>query len=167
MIRVYILGLRERMIKKIFTIALFFVSLPVFAAVAANKENCADFKNMTKLWCTVDYKHWAISYANSINYDEVDFYLYLDEPNHKVYNQNKEEVAEVVSYDDKEIKFINKYHVNKRTYVENYTLDRYTGRAKGKGTIRHDLGKLASITYENRDFNAKGQCAVVDEVRKF
>ena len=102
-----------------------------------------------------------------INYDEVDFYIYLDEPHKKIYNENKEEMAEVVSYDDKEIKFVNKYHTNRRTYTENYTLDRYTGRAKGEGTIRHDYGKWASLTYENRDFYAKGQCAVVGEMKKF
>ncbi len=158
------------MFKKIFCIALCtLITCPVFAVAAAGimNDGCGDFKNMTKLWCTVDYKHWAISYSNSIAYDEVDFYLYLDEPHKKIYNEQKEEMAEVVSYDDKEIKFVNKYHANKRTYIENYTLDRYTGRAKGKGTIRHDYGNWASLTYENRDFNAKGQCAVVDEIKKF
>lgn len=133
----------------------------------APQEDCVDFSTMTRLWCTVDYKHWAVSYANQIGYSEVDFYLYLDEPHKKVYNENKEEMAEIISFEDKEIKFVNKYHSNKRTYTENYTLDRYTGRAKGKGTIRHDYGGWASLTYENRDFNAKGQCAVVDDLKKF
>ena len=158
------------MLKKLFCIAILtFISTPVFAVIATNKagDNCVDFNNMKKLWCTVDYKHWAISYTDVINYDEVDFYIYLDEPHKKIYNENKEEMAEVVSYDDKEIKFVNKYHANRRTYTENYTLDRYTGRAKGEGTIRHDYGKWASLTYENRDFYAKGQCAVVGEMKKF
>ncbi len=148
---------------------MFFLIAPSFAVVAINNANgeCSDFDKMKKLWCTVDYKHWAISYANSINYDEVDFYLYLDEPHKKIYNENKEEMAEIVSYDDKEIKFVNKYHANKRTYTENYTLNRYTGRAKGEGTIRHDYGAWASLTYENRDFSAKGQCAVIDNLQKF
>ena len=163
------------MLKRFFSITLLLLGVctPVFSVVtinsinADNEENCVDFSKMTRLWCTVDYKHWAISYTDMIDYDEVDFYLYLDEPHKKIYNENKEEVAEILSFEDKEIKFVNKYHQNKRTYVENYTLDRYTGRAKGEGTIRHDYGAWASLTYENRDFNAKGQCATMSEERKF
>ena len=163
------------MLKRFFSITLLLLGVctPVFSVVTINsintdnEENCVDFLMMTRLWCTVDYKHWAISYTDMIDYDEVDFYLYLDEPHKKIYNENKEEVAEILSFEDKEIKFVNKYHQNKRTYVENYTLDRYTGRAKGEGTIRHDYGAWASLTYENRDFNAKGQCATMSEERKF
>ena len=78
------------MFRKFYCIALLFaVSMPVFAVVATNVDNCVDFNNMKKLWCTVDYKHWAISYTDVINYDEVDFYLYLDEPHKKIYNENK------------------------------------------------------------------------------
>lgn len=163
------------MLKRFFSITLLLLGVctPVFSVVTINsintdnEENCVDFSKMTRLWCTVDYKHWAISYTDMIDYDEVDFYLYLDESHKKIYNENKEEVAEILSFEDKEIKFVNKYHQNKRTYVENYTLDRYTGRAKGEGTIRHDYGAWASLTYENRDFNAKGQCATMSEERKF
>ena len=163
------------MLKRFFsiTLLLFGVCTPVFSVVTINsintdnEENCVDFSKMTRLWCTVDYKHWAISYTDMIDYDEVDFYLYLDEPHKKIYNENKEEVAEILSFEDKEIKFVNKYHQNKRTYVENYTLDRYTGRAKGEGTITHAYGAWASLTYENRDFNAKGQWATMSEERKF
>ena len=163
------------MLKRFFSITLLLLGVctPVFSVVTINsintdnEENCVDFSKMTRLWCTVDYKHWEISYTDMIDYDEVDFYLYLDEPHKKIYNENKEEVAEILSFEDKEIKFVNKYHQNKRTYVENYTLDIYTGRAKGEGTIRHDYGAWASLTYENRDFNAKGQCATMSEERKF
>lgn len=148
---------------------IYFISLIIFCLIHNSTfaiNNCADFEHMKKLWCTVDYKHWAVSYANMINFDEVNFYLYLDEPHNKIYNQNKEEILEGVIFNDKEIKFVNKYHENKRTYIENYTLDRYTGKAKGEGTIRHD-NKWANLTYENRDFRAKGQCAVIEEGRKF
>lgn len=154
--------------------ALFFLLLLVSApglclgaSAFTSNDDCVDFSTMTRLWCTVDYKHWAKNYANIIDYTEVDFYLYLDEAHKKVYNEHKEEMAEVLAFEDKEIKFVNKYHANKRTYTENYTLDRYTGRAKGKGTIRHDYGGWASLTYENRDFNANGQCGVIDNSKKF
>ncbi|MDO5437854.1 MAG: hypothetical protein Q4F80_06625 [bacterium] len=160
------------MIKRIFgAVFCFFVfaaqGLCITLNSIASNDNCVDFDTMTRLWCTVDYKHWAKNYASMISYDEVDFYLYLDEPHKKVYNEHKKEVYEVVSFDDKEIKFVNNFHQDKKTFIENYTIDRYTGRAKGKGTIRHDYGAWASLTYENRDFSSKGFCAPVDEIKKF
>lgn len=125
------------------------------------------FARMTKLWCTVDYKHWAPNYADKVSFTEKNFYLYLDLLNKKVYDEQKQPVTKVVSFADKEIKFENVTHNDKRTYSVSYTLDRYTGRAKGKGTVRHDYGGWASMTYDNRNFVAKGYCGKVDDLRNF
>lgn len=156
------------MIKKfLFVIVLFSCCMPVLSIIPEPLTTKDDFAGMTKLWCTVDYKLWPTSYSNQVGYSEVDFYLYLDEPNKKIYDQYRHEMAQILDFNDKEIKFVNKYHQDKRTITENYTLNRYTGRAKGEGTIRHDYGGWASITYENKNFNAKGQCASVSEEKKF
>lgn len=149
--------------KNIFILlAILLSTLQVFA-----NDGDLNFSKMKKLWCTVDYKHWAVNYSDNIGFTEREFYLYLDEKNKKVYNQNKEEMTRTIDFNEKDIKFENNFHADKRTYNVNYVLDRYTGRAKGKGTVRHDYKGWASITYENRDFEAKGQCALYSEERKF
>jgi len=125
-----------------------------------------DFSTMTKLWCTMNYKHWAIGYAQSVGFRDVNFYLYLDDKAGKLYDEQKREI-ENAEISEREIKYAENYHTEKKTYRDSYIIDRYTGKAKVTGTIRHDSGKWANFTYENRDFEGFGQCAKYSEVRKF
>ena len=126
-----------------------------------------DFSTMTPLSCQYTVYMKPINSNSGWTVDNIIKIFYLDVNNKNIYLENKSEVSTLKEFSESEIHFSTTDNGNKRTTIRNYNIDRYTGRIYVNGTIRHQYGALASLTYDNIDFSGKGFCKAGEKGPKF